>query len=227
MRYFPFRKISSIVFSKPNRILREINANSLMVKWSKEYTTENIFKERFELYEYVNSSILNSDRINFLEFGVFQGESLFKWSYINENNDSRFYGFDSFAGLPETWDAALGSLPKGSFDLRGRIPETNDKRIQFIKGLFQDTLRSFLNNFTPDGRLVIHIDCDIYSSTLYCLTMLDEILVKDSILIFDEFFCSSNEFQAFFDYSMAYRREYNVLAAVSINPYRQIAIALK
>ena len=227
MKKIPLRKISSLFFSRPSKILREINSNALMLEWSKQNITENIFNSIFELYEYINSSILHSDRIDFLEFGVFKGRSLFKWAEINKNIDSRFYGFDSFEGLPEVWNCVSKPLPEKQFDVRGCAPETNDKRIQFIKGIFQDTLRTFLNNFTPKGRLVVHNDCDIYSSTLYCLTMLDEILVKGSILIFDEFYSSSHEFQAFFDYYRAYRKKVKVLASVGENPYAQIAIMLE
>ena len=227
MRKIPLRKISSFFFPKPNNILREISSNASMLDWSAKNTTEHVFHDKFEFYEYIYSDILNSDNIDFIEFGVFKGTSLFKWAEINNNADSRFYGFDSFEGLPEVWDSVSNPLPKKQFDVSGRIPETNDKRIQFIKGIFQDTLRPFLKNYTPQNRLVIHNDSDIYSSTLYCLTMLDEILVKGSLLIFDEFYSSSHEFQAFFDYYRAYRKNVKVLASVGENPYIQVAMMLE
>jgi hypothetical protein len=108
----------------------------------------------------------------------------------------------------------------------GVIPQTDDSRIHFIKGLFQDTLRDFLSGYEPCGRVVVHNDSDLYSSTLYCLTMLDSILVSGSLLIFDEFYSSSHEFQAFSDYAAAYRRKYSALAAVGRDPYKQIVIRL-
>ncbi|HYQ71050.1 MAG TPA: TylF/MycF/NovP-related O-methyltransferase [Gammaproteobacteria bacterium] len=218
--------MSSLLLRKPSKILREINSNALMVEWSSQHVAERIFTDRFEMYEYINSSVLHSEIIDYLEFGVFQGESLFKWADINNNSSSRFYGFDSFEGLPEIWDGVTVSKRERHFDVGGVIPQTNDHRIHFIKGLFQDTLQNFLSGYEPGGRVIVHNDSDLYSSTLYCLTMLDNILACGSLLIFDEFYSSSHEFQAFYDYATAYRRKYSVLAAVGKDPYKQVAIVL-
>jgi len=38
-----------------------------------------------------------------LEFGVWQGESTRFFAGLNRSPSSRFYGFDSFEGLPEDW----------------------------------------------------------------------------------------------------------------------------
>ena len=227
MKSFSLRKISSLILSKPSKVLCEINSNALMEAWSQRNSADTVFKHRFELYEYINSSVLSYESIDYLEFGVFQGKSISKWTEINKNGSSRFYGFDSFEGLPETWDGDLESKAAKHFDVGGRIPKTDDVRLLFIKGLFQDTLPEFLASYTPRNRIVVHNDSDLYSSSLYCLTMLDSILVKGSILIFDEFYSSSHEFQAFIDYTRAYRKKYSVLASVGKNPYMQIAIMIE
>jgi len=224
VRSLSLRRMSSLVLGRPSRLLREINSNALMVEWSRQHVAERIFDDRFTMYEYVNSAELQSATIDYLEFGVFQGESLFKWAEINTDRNSRYYGFDSFEGLPETWDGVSDSKLESHFDTGGNIPQTADSRIHFVKGLFQDTLRDFLASYMTAGRVVIHNDSDLYTSTLYCLTMLDSIIGSGSILIFDEFYSSSHEFQAFVDYTNAYRRKYSVLAAVGKDPYRQIAI---
>ena len=70
-------------------------------------------------------------------------------------------------------------------------------------------------------------DSDLYSSTLYCLTMLDKFLVDGAILIFDEFYSSSHEFQAFIDYTRAYQKQYKVLASVGKDPYIQVVIMMQ
>src|SRR5690242_8383596 len=49
--------------------------------------------DRQEMYEYINTSILQSAPIDFLEFGVFRGESMRAWSVLNTHGESRFYGF--------------------------------------------------------------------------------------------------------------------------------------
>lgn len=226
MRKLPLRRLASYVFSNPSRLLQEINSNASMVQWAKLHRTPNIFKHRFELYEFINCSILESDPIDYLEFGVYKGTSIFNWAELNTHTDSRFYGFDSFEGLPDDWDRVSAAKKKGRCDVGGSVPETTDPRIQFVKGLFQQSLPLFMKRFVPRNCLVIHMDSDLYTSTLYCLTKLDAILSTRSILLFDEFYSSSHEFRAFIDYSTAYQRLYRVLGAVDRNPYVGIAIIL-
>lgn len=220
------RKIASLVFPRPNKIMAEINSNAVMVKWSQENRTENIFSDRFKLFEYINSKVIINESIDYLEFGVFKGASIIKWAELNKNGDSKFFGFDSFLGLPEVWDTIKDPKISGTFDTKGQVPETTDKRIQFIKGYFQDSLPGFLKNFNAKNRLLVHLDADLYSSTLYCLTMLDGFLPKGTILIFDEFYSASHEFQAFYDYSRSYGRKVQVLGAEGKNPYSKIAMIM-
>lgn len=106
------------------------------------------------------------------------------WSSLNLHPDSRFVGFDTFEGLPEDWTR---DKPAGTFACNGRVPETADTRVEFVQGLFQCTLYDFFDRFIPQRRLVVHIDCDIYSGELFCLAVLDRIMVPSSLLVFDEF----------------------------------------
>ena len=59
--------------------------------------------------------------------------------------------------------------------------------------------------------LIVHLDADLYSSTLYVLTQLDRCLVPGTILIFDEFSQVTGEFKAWRDYTTAYGRRGRVL----------------
>lgn len=226
MTKFPLRRFANYILPRPSTFLRELNSNALMTEWAKLNRTTKIFKHRFDLYEFINSSVVESNPIDFFEFGVYKGTSLFKWAELNADVGSRFYGFDSFEGLPEAWDRVRKVKKQGHFDVGGQIPDTADHRIRFVKGLFQRSLPPFIADFVPRNRLIVHHDSDLYSSTLYCLTKLDAILREGSIVIFDEFYSSSHEFQAFADYSKAYQRRHHVLGAVGINPYLQIAIML-
>lgn len=225
MKRPPLRKLASHLLKKPSRILGEVNSNATMLEWSKQHRTPHIYNTRFALYDHVNAHI-GSDTIDYLEFGVFKGESILRWADIHRNEASRFFGFDSFEGLPEDWVGASMAKTKGHFSTDGQIPQTDDARVQFVKGWFQDTLGHFLNEYAPKGRIILHNDSDLYSPTLYTLTMMDSLLIRDSILIFDEFYSSSHEFQAFYDYSRSYLRKYRLLGAVGENPYRQIAILM-
>lgn len=131
--------------------------------------------------------------LNYLEFGVESGNS-FKWWLENATHvKSRFYGFDTFEGLPEKW----GVYKKGA--MMSEIPTVNDIRAKFIKGLFQNTLPDFLkqNNLNSQVRNIIHLDADLFSSTLYVLTSLAPYIKKGDILLFDEFNVPNHEFFAF------------------------------
>ncbi len=98
--------------------------------------------------------------------------------------------------------------------------------------MFQDTLPNFVEEFVMDERrIVIHNDSDLYSSSLFLLTKLDQKIIspeKGAIVIFDEFFSSSHEFKAFYDWSHSYNRSYKVIACVPSNDdiYTQVAIQI-
>jgi len=181
------------------------------------------FSTRFELYEFLQKNCFKNKPIDYLEFGVFEGATIDFWRKLNENPDSRFYGFDTFTGLPENWKNILSDRPKGTWDCHGKEPKIVDERIQFFKGVFQNTLDEFLQNYDSSNQLVIHNDSDLYSSTLYVLTRSHDIMKKNTIIIFDEFSNVMDEFRALEDYCSAYNRNYRVIAATE-NYYQQIAI---
>ena len=98
---------------------------------------------------------------------MFMGDSINEWINLSISpHSSRFYGFDTFTGLPEHW---FKYFSKSAFNVAGKIPEILDSRVTFVKGLFQDTLGNFLNGFNRKNRIVVHIDADLYSSTLFVL----------------------------------------------------------
>lgn len=108
-----------------------------------------------------------------VEFGVFKGTTL---RMIADHMPVT--GFDSFDGLPETWrpgfDAgrfALTSVPK--------VPGAS-----LVIGLFADTLPVW----SPPDRLgLVHIDCDLYSSTVTVLEHIGPRLEPGCIVVFDEY----------------------------------------
>lgn len=184
-----------------------------------------LFDLRTDMYGYLQAAHIGEEPIDYLEFGVYEGGSIRTWADLNSHRISRFVGFDTFEGLPELWRRIDDRMQRSAFDTGGTVPQIADSRVDFVKGLFQDTLGPFLGSFTPRSRLVMHCDADLYSSTLFALAKCDEILVPGSIVIFDEFSSVLNEFAALADYCSAYRREYQVLAATS-EYFAQIAIRM-
>ncbi|MBE1237565.1 hypothetical protein IHV25_07880 [Phaeovibrio sulfidiphilus] len=151
------------------------------------------FPRREDLWRSVFAPLENRE-ITVLEFGVFRGESIRTFSELNTHPQSRFYGFDSFEGLPEDWTR---TLPRSSFDVEGQIPQIADPRVQFIKGWFQNTLPDFLSGRSELKNLVVHYDADIYSATVFAMTMIDR-FKEPYLAIFDEF--TGHETRALWNY---------------------------
>lgn len=187
-------------------------------KWAKEqknvefndfYSGKWDYTKRFKLYEYVFNKENLSAAIKYLEFGVAQGKS-FKWILDkNKNPDSRFYGFDTFEGLPESW----GHFKAG--DMSSTIPDVADNRAKFFKGLFQDMLPNFLKSISIEGRKVIMMDADLYSSTLFVLTSLATYLKPGDIIFFDEFVVPTHEFMAFQNFIQSYYVKLELIGAAN------------
>jgi hypothetical protein len=190
-------------FSKWINANKKIEFNDFPGKW-------NYFK-RYELYKWViNKEDLNGP-INYMEFGVASGES-FKWFLEqNKNAESKFYGFDTFDGLPEDW----GPYKKGAFSNQNKPPEVNDKRAMFFTGLFQQTLPPFLKQLNTKARNVIMLDADLYSATLYTLTSLAPFLKKGDIIFFDEFAVPTHEFKAYLDFTQSYYLNLELIGAAN------------
>lgn len=186
------------------------------------YTSKKDHGKRQELHKFVSDKYnLANTPIQYYEFGVAAAHS-FKW-WLNEcqNEQSIFYGFDTFEGLPESWHV----YSKG--DMSADIPEIDDKRANFIKGLFQDTFFKFLKSNPPtEGvRKVIHLDADLYSSTLFILTSFAPYLKSGDIIFFDEFNVPNHEYAAWEQFTKSFYVDYDVIGGV--NNYYQMACIIK
>jgi hypothetical protein len=160
--------------------------------------------DRTTLYERILRSEILDAPVDYLEFGVYQGASLRWWCEHIACPEARFYGFDCFEGLPEAW----GLVEKGTFDTGRQVPQIDDRRVEFVVGLFQDTIAPFLQRAPLRRRKIIHMDADLYSSTLYVLALLSPCLEPGDIVIFDEFGSirmAQHEFRAFEDFTSAFQ----------------------
>src|SRR5262245_1114518 len=176
--------------------------------------------KRYELFQFLLEQEQLQGEIDYLEFGVASGHSLSWWVENNKHPSSQFVGFDSFQGLPEDF----GLLPKGAFSTASRLPQINDQRCRFVAGFFQETLYDFLKAFSFGRRAVLHLDADLYSSTIFVLSALATKLKKGDILIFDEFGVPLHEFRAFLDFSTSFPVSYEVLGET--NNYFQVAMKI-
>ena len=77
--------------------------------------------DRVQLYDAV-AATLGDVPLQYLEFGVFRGRSIAEITKRFRHPEARFFGFDSFEGLPEAWGHAA---PK-TFTTGGAIPAAAD-----------------------------------------------------------------------------------------------------
>lgn len=129
----------------------------------------------------------------FLEFGVFKGNSLLEYytAYNQNNIQPLFFGFDAFLGLPEEKLDPLTPWKTGDFNLGGNInPDLLDKDgIELVVGWFNDTLNgNTVKKFGDKKAGLVHIDCDIYTSTLEVLEFLvkHQLLVDGTLVVYDD-----------------------------------------
>ena len=110
-----------------------------------------------------------------LEFGVASGATL---RVIAEQRPGQTFGFDSFQGLPEEWRPGF---PQGMFATHAPHIEG----AELVVGLFEDTLPAWFTHHPVADIGLIHIDCDLYSSTA---TILDHMhnLESGTVIVFDE-----------------------------------------
>jgi hypothetical protein len=151
---------------------------------------------------------LRDQPILYLEFGVYQGRSIRYWSERLRNPDSRFHGFDSFEGLPESWNMLF---KKGLFSTNGEAPQIDDPRVKFFKGWFEDTLPDYRP--PQHDQLVINIDADLYSSTKLVLNGLKGYISIGTYIYFDEFCDRNNELRAFDEFLAETKMRFEVASA--------------
>lgn len=114
-----------------------------------------------------------------LEFGVYSGRTLTMIAEARKHN--QVFGFDSFQGLPEDWRS---NIPAGTFATE-QPPDIAGAKL--IVGWFNDTLPDFLANH-PGPVAFLHLDADLYSSTVTVLKHVGPRLRPGSVILFDEYF---------------------------------------
>lgn len=188
--------------------------------WLADIGPMPMFEQREALYAAVLDGAV-TEPVDYLEFGVSTGESIRWWSTAFVHADTRLVGFDTFEGLPEDW----GVNAAGTYTAEGRLPQLGDDRAEFEVGLFQDTLPGWLRTNRLERRTVVHLDADLYSSTLFVLSSLAPQLRVGDVLVFDEFGSIRNaghEFRAFADFTTAYQWTYEPVGATTA--FKQVAL---
>lgn len=209
-----------------NKLIGWIWRNKKKIEYNDFYSPIRDYSKRYELYEFVCNKISsNTQRIVYLEFGVAEGASFNWWMKHNFNEGSRFYGFDTFEGLPEKWGTFY---EKG--DMRFEMPAPYDNRGKFYKGLFQDTLHNAIQEnmermANPGAQRIILMDADLYSATIFTLSQLYPYLRKGDLILFDEFSVAMHEFKAYTEFVNNFYVKLKPVAAV--NNFYQVAFEVE
>ena len=136
---------------------------------------------------------------DYYEFGLFRGYTFLSAKRACDDlglPEVRFYGFDSFAGLPpvEGVDEGDGQFFAGQFACSRATVEKHLtengmdwSRAALIEGFFDVSLTEELRTrhpFRPAG--VVLLDCDLYSSTADAIRWLEPYLTAGTIILFDD-----------------------------------------
>ena len=210
MRELAQSVLASIGSRMSSRSIHNLNAALSYMetgRWlrSKGLKPQHRVADRMALFDLILERVADEE-VLYLEFGVWWGASIGYWSTHLKNPRAMLHGFDSFEGLPESWNI---NSPKGDFSTHGTIPDIADPKVKFYKGWFEQTLPNYV--FPPHERLVVNMDADLYSSTQCVLSLLRPHLVVGSYIYFDEFADRFNELKAFAEFLEATHWKFELL----------------
>ena len=146
-----------------------------------------------------------------LEFGVATGRTLNHFARLLPGKT--VYGFDGFQGLPEDWTSRM----RRGFFARDSLPRVRNN-CHLVIGWFDQTLPKWIKtNHQPVA--LLHVDCDLYSSTVTILNNLRHQIVSGTVIVFDEYInypgWQLDEFRAWQEYVKKHNIRYEYIGRVS------------
>lgn len=139
-------------------------------------------QDRIRLY----TKLANFLHGNMAEIGVYKGGSA-KIIAENKKPDKKLFLFDTFEGMPETG-------PEDNYHIKGNFSDTNYEIV--CTGLKDfDNVHVYKGEFPKynseaielDTFSFVHIDVDIYKSYMDCLNFFWPRLVRNGIMVFDDY----------------------------------------
>lgn len=168
------------------------------------------------LYTAASFMAWNQIEGDYLEFGVYQGDSFatayrairaqrrLHSSFVEKSPEyqrkkqtcPRFVAFDSFSGLPEGLGARHADYAPGAYactqdEFTGNIAGlgVDLKDVIVVPGFYDKTLNSTTKEQHGLRRAaIVMIDCDLYESTVPVLEFLTDLVDQGTILIFHDWF---------------------------------------
>lgn len=159
----------------------------------------------------------------FLEFGVWNGHTI---NIVGKKlKDWNIYGFDSFEGLPEKWRDGYDA---GFFSTGGKLPSV-PKNVNLVPGWFDTSIPEWKHKTSYNHIDILHVDCDLYSSTKTIFDNLFDMIDTDTTIIFDELInydtFEQHEIKALYEFLQQTSYDIEVLYAGGYNS-EKVAIKL-
>jgi len=187
-------------------------------KWCHQFARAPVWKDRRAAYfdpifQEIAERSLPGD---YLEFGVYRGSS-FVTAYQAARKyglgQMRFFAFDSFCGLPDgewyNWGKGMYDCPEERFLKIVQKAGVDLNRVHVVNGFYEDSL-------TPEAKrrcaikraAVVHLDCNLYSSTAQALAFITDMVDEGTVVVFDDWaaFQASDEHgqrRAFWEWPLA------------------------
>jgi O-methyltransferase len=153
--------------------------------------------------EYVATAGVHGD---YLEFGLWKGANLIRAYYLAQQfktlSDMRFFGFDSFEGIPElddpsenelfpvgmftgTYDEVVANLKRAALDMR---------KVSLTQGWFSHSLTATRRDqLGVKSAAIVFVDCDVFESTVPVLEFIEPILADGAVVVFDDWYSFKNK----------------------------------
>lgn len=197
------RKIVGLGSGSPlERVARSLyyGARGLGKAW--DWYQETDEREKFvHIFEAVNYLRVADMPKVFFEFGCYSGRTfsaaLLAARLLKIHLDA--YAFDSFQGLPPNEETRSGVFAAGAFRMdrpsfrravhartRVWVPEDH-----MVEGFYDSSLTPEFSRRLPPHVGFVHIDVDLYQSTVPVLRFLTDKLVSGTVLLFDDWYCFS------------------------------------
>jgi hypothetical protein len=143
---------------------------------------------------------------DYYEFGLYRGYTFcHAQQAFNAAGfiDTRFYGFDSFSGLPDIGgpDQAAAIFISGDYycsrdEVVRHLTEHGFdwSRGALVEGYFDQSLTEQVkleHQMRPAA--LIMVDCDLYQSTVPVLAFLADLLQDGTVILFDDWYCFGEE----------------------------------
>jgi hypothetical protein len=159
---------------------------------------------------------------DYYEFGLYRGYTFWHAQQAADRAgvvDMRFFGFDSFAGLPDVKgeDRKAGIFIPGDYvcsrpEVEKQLTEHGFdwSRAVLTEGFFDRSLTPETKQALGAGpAALVMVDCDLYQSTVPVLAFLADLLQDGTVVLFDDWYCfgeadDQGEPRAFREFSAAH-----------------------